>query len=293
MPVIRRQVNPESPGGRIQGFCKERQDVYTEYEYKQDFHGFHGLIFGKKRFREKIIEPREKGAGKKGWKKLKNLEICFENDLCLVLNKPAGLAVQGGEGIKNSLDRLLEQEYDRPLNLVHRLDKDTSGLILVAKNREAASLFAGIFAARKGNGLVKRYLACCMGNPEAETGSIRSDLESRGKSRASETFFRLCGRGLCAGISCSLLELELGTGRMHQIRRHLAMEGIPVLGDDKYGDFRANRFFRKEAGLRRLLLHASRLIIPPSAAGFGLDVSAPLPPYFEDFLHHCGILEYS
>ncbi|MDR0656516.1 MAG: RluA family pseudouridine synthase [Treponema sp.] len=221
---------------------------------------------------------------------MKNLEILFENDLCLVLNKPAGLAVQGGEGIKNSLDRLLEQEYGRPLNLAHRLDKDTSGLILVAKNREAASLFAGIFAARKENGLVKRYLACCAGNPEAEKGGIRLDLESRGKSRASETFFRLLGGGLCAGKSCSLLELELGTGRMHQIRRHLAMTGTPVLGDDKYGNFSLNRFFRKEAGLRRLLLHASRLIIPPAQAGFGLDVSAPLPPYFEDFLHRCGIL---
>lgn len=222
---------------------------------------------------------------------LKNPEICFENDLCLVLNKPAGLAVQGGEGIKNSLDRLLEREYGRPLNLVHRLDKDTSGLILVAKNREAASLFAGIFAARKGNGMVKRYLACCAGNPESEKGSIRTDLESRGKSRASETFFRLLGGGPCAGKPCSLLELELGTGRTHQIRRHLAMTGIPVLGDDKYGDFSANRFFRKNAGLRHLLLHASRLIIPPALAGFSLDVSAPLPPYFEDFLCRCGILE--
>ncbi|MDR2304286.1 MAG: RluA family pseudouridine synthase [Treponema sp.] len=238
------------------------------------------MIFGKKRPREKIIEEG---------KVLKNLEILFENDLCLVLNKPAGLAVQGGERIKNSLDRLLEQEYGRPLNLVHRLDKDTSGLILVAKNREAASLFAGIFAAGKGNGLIKRYLACCTGNPDAEKGSIHSDLESRGKSRASETFFRLLGRGLCAGKPCSLLELEPGTGRMHQIRRHLAMTGTPVLGDDKYGNFSLNRFFRKEAGLRRLLLHASRLIIPPSPAGFAIDVSAPLPPYFEDFLHHCDI----
>jgi 23S rRNA pseudouridine955/2504/2580 synthase len=238
---------------------------------------------------------------------LKNLEILFENDLCLVLNKPAGLAAQGGEGIKNSLDRLLEEEYGRPLNLVHRLDKDTSGLILVAKNREAASLFSGIFAARKGNGVnlenyiehktkfhaVKRYLACCAGSPDAEKGSIRSDLESRGKSRASETFFKLLDRGTCAGKPCSLLELELGTGRMHQIRRHLAMTGTPVLGDDKYGDFPLNRFFRREAGLRRLLLHAFRLIIPHSQTGFSLDISAPLPPYFKDFLDSSGIPYHS
>jgi 23S rRNA pseudouridine955/2504/2580 synthase len=82
-----------------------------------------------------------------------------------------------------------------------------------------------------------------------------------------------------AGLEYSVLEIELGTGRMHQIRRHLAMNGNPVLGDDKYGDFTLNKKLKKEAGLKRLLLHASRLII----AECDIDVSAPLPEYFKPF----------
>ena len=82
----------------------------------------------------------------------------------------------------------------------------------------------------------------------------------------------------------SQLELELGTGRMHQIRRHLASIGHPILGDDKYGDFTLNKGLRKERGLKRLLLHSSRLIIPESLCGFTLDASAPLPEHFEGFI---------
>jgi 23S rRNA pseudouridine955/2504/2580 synthase len=80
------------------------------------------------------------------------------------------------------------------------------------------------------------------------------------------------------------MELELGTGRMHQIRRHLASIGNPILGDDKYGGFALNKRLRKERGLRHLLLHSSRLVIPESLCGFPLEVSAPLPEYFEPFL---------
>jgi 23S rRNA pseudouridine955/2504/2580 synthase len=82
------------------------------------------------------------------------------------------------------------------------------------------------------------------------------------------------------GAAYSFLELELGTGRMHQIRRHLARLGNPVLGDDKYGDFGLNKRYRKERGLRRLLLHASRLVIPEE----NIDIGAPLPPHFEPYL---------
>jgi 23S rRNA pseudouridine955/2504/2580 synthase len=216
---------------------------------------------------------------------VKRITVIFENDECIVLDKPAGLAVQGGEGVGASLDKLLAEEWAvRPL-LVHRLDKDTSGLILAAKNREAAAKFSALFgggnAGMSGRGIVKQYLAVCSGRPKDDSGIIRLDLDIRGSIKKSETAFAMKSQK----GDFSLLELELGTGRMHQIRRHLAQIGNPVLGDDKYGDFALNKDLRKTAGLRRLLLHSARLCIPEALAGFpgGIDVSAPLPEYFFPF----------
>jgi 23S rRNA pseudouridine955/2504/2580 synthase len=206
----------------------------------------------------------------------------FENDDCIVLNKPAGLAVQGGKGVKVSLDSLLAEDWSpRPL-LVHRLDKDTSGVILAAKFSQAAARFSSLFS-REGF-VLKQYLAVCAGRPEQEEGRIRTELEIRGKDKYAETGFKVAAS--LGGFS--LLEMELGTGRMHQIRRHLASIGCPVLGDDKYGDFALNRELRKTTGLRRLLLHASRLAVRQETggrtSGFVLDVKAPLPEYFGIFI---------
>ncbi|MDR1098923.1 MAG: RluA family pseudouridine synthase [Treponema sp.] len=221
---------------------------------------------------------------------MKRVDILFENDEVLVLNKPAGLAVQGGAGVAVSLDRLLEKTYyPRPL-LVHRLDQDTSGVILTAKNRDAAARFSRLFAEEKprpggpggaGRTLIKQYRAICAGTPPEESGLIEYSLDIRDMEKTARTAYkRLGGSG-----EFSLLELELGTGRTHQIRRHLAKIGNPVLGDDKYGDFGLNKRLRKDRGLRRLLLHAYRLVIPagPDGSG-GLDISAPLPEYFTPFL---------
>jgi 23S rRNA pseudouridine955/2504/2580 synthase len=229
---------------------------------------------------------------------VKHIEVLFENDRCLALNKPAGLAVQGGEGVGVSLDSLLAAERSpRPL-LVHRLDRDTSGVILVAKNREAAALFSALFAGRRttsdtlhrdSQGIQKRYLAICAGSTPAASGIIETDLEIRGISKTARTSYTRLSSGFFSagtsgsGADFSLVELELGTGRMHQIRRHLASIGNPILGDDKYGDFALNKRLRRERGLKRLLLHSSRLIIPESLCGFPLDVSAPLPEYFDPF----------
>jgi 23S rRNA pseudouridine955/2504/2580 synthase len=186
---------------------------------------------------------------------------------------------------------------------VHRLDKDTSGLILTAKTREAAAAFSALFAGRPagpggeggGVGLTKQYLAVCAGVPDPPEGIIREPLDLKGprgdrsrgphwgrrQSRESLTSYRL----LEAGEGFSLLELELGTGRTHQIRRHLALIGRPVLGDDKYGDFPLNRALHRERGLKHLLLHAARLVIPPLPPFLprGLDLRAPLPGYFAPY----------
>jgi 23S rRNA pseudouridine955/2504/2580 synthase len=161
--------------------------------------------------------------------------------------------------------------------LVHRLDKDTSGLIVVAKNREAAARFSALFAPGKPNrGIVKLYFALCAGQPNPPAGVIREDLMGKRGIQKAETSYRLRENR----DRFALLELELGTGRTHQIRRHLSRLGNPILGDDKYGNFALNKELRKTRGLKRLLLHSGRLFIPASLLGYPLDVSAPLPDYF-------------
>jgi 23S rRNA pseudouridine955/2504/2580 synthase len=211
---------------------------------------------------------------------VKNIEILHEDNNIIIVNKPAGLAVQGGKGVKSSLDKILTEIRIPPPLLVHRLDKDTSGLLLAAKTREAAARFSSLLAGRK---TVKQYIAVCAGRPEKNKGAITQELLIRGRPKKSETRYKVIKSGTLTGIEgqdFSVLELELGTGRMHQIRRHLAMNGNPVLGDDKYGDFSLNKKLRKVPGLKRLLLHASRLVINEE----NLDISAPLPDYFSSFI---------
>ncbi|MDR1351753.1 MAG: RNA pseudouridine synthase [Treponema sp.] len=235
---------------------------------------------------------------------MKRIDVLFENNECVVLNKPSGFPVQGGKGVGISLDSVLKDpggrfgpavrlEEGKALLLVHRLDRDTSGALLVAKGREAAAKFSALFAAGRardgssGKGAVRKcYLAVCAGRPSPDSGVIRTGLDIRGKRKTAETgYARLKGGCLPAGgAEFSALELELGTGRMHQIRRHLHQIGCPVLGDDKYGDFALNRELRKQGAVKRLLLHASRLVI----ADAGIDVSAPLPECFAFFFQEEG-----
>jgi 23S rRNA pseudouridine955/2504/2580 synthase len=219
---------------------------------------------------------------------MKQLDVLYEDNACMVINKPAGLAVQGGKGIGISLDSILTQTAEaggsRPL-LVHRLDRDTSGLVLVAKNKAEAARFSRLLGgntAPAGRAVIKQYLAVCKGKPAKPEGVIQAELAIHGSVKDSITRYRLLS--VEGGGEFSLLELELGTGRMHQIRRHLALTGNPVLGDDKYGDFKLNRQLRKTMQLRHLLLHASRIIIQQTSDRFSLDVSAPLPEYFHKFI---------
>jgi 23S rRNA pseudouridine955/2504/2580 synthase len=214
---------------------------------------------------------------------VKNIEILFEDDFLIVINKPAGLAVQGGKGVKSSVDKILAEIRTPAPLLVHRLDKDTSGVLAAAKGRETASRFSGFFGG--GGKAVKQYIAVCSGIPAKKEGVITLELDVRGSMKNSETRYRVVKSGKMPFIEegaepeYSVLEIELGTGRMHQIRRHLAMIGNPVLGDDKYGDFSLNKKLRK-AGVKRLLLHAARLTLKD---GVQLDVYAPVPQYFKAF----------
>ena len=208
---------------------------------------------------------------------MRDINILYEDEHSIIINKPVGLAVQGGKGINFSLD-----DYFKKFGavLVHRLDKDTSGALLAAKERDA-NRFSRIFGAdRKAE---KIYTAVCAGRPEKDKGVIKDELLIRGSMKKSETKYKLIKTGILQNIDFefSVLELELDTGRMHQIRRHLAMSGCPVLGDDKYGNFQLNKKLRKSTGLKNLLLHASRIIIKEE---FNIDITAPLPDYFNLFI---------
>ena len=219
---------------------------------------------------------------------MKGISVLFEDDKLLCLNKPAGLSVQGGAGVETSLDSLLFKEYKNPPLLVHRLDKDTSGIIVTAKTRESAAACSALFAGHK-SGLKKTYLAACGGIPEKE-GTIEESLIIKGRKLEAKTaYFLLASVSGRDSSGISLLQLEPATGRMHQIRRHLAQSGFPVLGDDKYGDFSLNKKLRKQCGLKRLLLHAYSLYLPPPLIKGGLLLSAPLPDHFLDFLKKTGL----
>jgi 23S rRNA pseudouridine955/2504/2580 synthase len=211
---------------------------------------------------------------------VKNLDILYEDNLVIVINKPAGLAVQGGKGVKSSLDKILAEMRTPPPLLVHRLDKDTSGIILTAKTREAAAKFSRFLGTDRQS--VKKYIAVCSGCPVKKEGVIALEIPVHGRIKKSITSYRVINCQKLSDAAFSVLELELGTGRMHQIRRHLAMIGNPVLGDDKYGDFKLNKKLRK-TGVKRLLLHSSRLIIKDE---INLNLNAPLPDYFQPFLNN-------
>jgi len=214
---------------------------------------------------------------------MKNIEILHEDALSIIVNKPAGLSVQGGKDIKTSLDTLLDQylkDSNTKAYLVHRIDKDTSGVVLAAKNSQAAARFSQVFGVQRK--AVKIYTAVCAGIPPKNNGNITDELLIKGSLKKSHTVYKLIKSGKIeeADQEYSVLELELETGRMHQIRRHLSMIGNPVLGDDKYGNFSLNKKLQKTTGLKRLLLHAYRLVIKE----YDIDITAPLPEYFNRYI---------
>ncbi|WP_029004373.1 RluA family pseudouridine synthase [Azorhizobium doebereinerae] len=211
----------------------------------------------------------------------------FEDKDVLVLNKPAGIAVQGGSGtfrhIDGMLDALTPKGGQKP-RLVHRIDKDTAGCLLIAKSRLAASVLAKNFRSREAR---KIYWALVPGVPKPRQGRIstylaREESEERmrvarhGEDDASHaiTYYAVVEQ---AAQKMSWLSLKPVTGRTHQIRAHLAHIGHPIVGDPKYFNIENWEF---PGGLQnKLHLLARRLVIPhPSGTGF-IDVSAPLPPH--------------
>ena len=211
------------------------------------------------------------------------LPILFEDDHLLAIDKPAGIAVHGGSGVAHGVIESLRsmRPEARFLELVHRLDRETSGVLLIAKKRSALT---ALHEKLRSRDVDKRYLVGVAGRFRNEKQRVRLALAKRaaadGGKRVSvsdegqeaETIFRLLERR----DDASLLEAELLTGRTHQIRVHLAHLKHPVLGDDRYGDFELNRALRKR-GLKRMFLHAARLGFAHPARDERMVIESKLP----------------
>jgi 23S rRNA pseudouridine955/2504/2580 synthase len=218
------------------------------------------------------------------------IPVVFEDPALIVLNKPSGVAVHGGSGVSFGVIESLRAARPQAkfLELVHRLDRDTSGLLVVAKKRAALVELHRML--REGE-VEKVYLAIAQGRWEGKERELRESLHKyvtgSGERRVSvhedgmKAVTRVKPVRTAAGFS--LLELRLLTGRTHQIRVHLAHARHPILGDDKYGDFALNRRLATE-GVKRLLLHAHRLSFNHPLSGERLRLEAPIPPDMSAFL---------
>jgi 23S rRNA pseudouridine955/2504/2580 synthase len=228
--------------------------------------------------------------------------ILLEDEAMLAVDKPAGLAVHGGSGIAfGVIEQLRAARPDaRFLELVHRLDRDTSGILLVAKKRSALT---ALHAQLRDGAVDKRYLALVRGPWDASMRTVDAPLhkystregERRVRvddgGRASTTVFRRQGAWPDHDPPLVLLEAELETGRTHQIRVHLAHMGNALAGDDKYGDFDWNRRLAKE-GLKRMFLHARQVTFKHPMSGAAVRIEAPLPPELERYLEAAAVQGY-
>ncbi|MDR2881167.1 MAG: RluA family pseudouridine synthase [Azoarcus sp.] len=220
----------------------------------------------------------------------KPLPVVFEDEFFVVLNKPSGRAVHGGSGVSfGVIEQLRAQRPElKMLELVHRLDRETSGLLIVAKKRSALTALQDMMRAGR---VEKRYFALVAGQWPNPLQHVRAPLlkylteEGERRVRVSEvgkpahSVVRLIKRWQ----RFSLLEVELKTGRTHQIRVHLSHLGFPLVGDDKYGDFALNRMLGNE-GLRRMFLHAAKLAFAHPVKSEPLLFEAPLPAELQGFV---------
>jgi len=238
----------------------------------------------------RVARPATVGASRMAVAERLAGAVIYEDDALLILNKPPGMAVHGGSGI--SLGVVEQLRLERPeapfLELVHRLDRETSGVLMLAKKRGA---LVKLHEAMREGRMEKHYLTLVKGKWCDEKRNVKLPLQkyltAGGERRVSvsedgqsaHTIFRLRQ----AWRDFSLLEAELKTGRTHQIRVHLAHLGFPIAGDDKYGDFALNKELSKK-GLKRMFLHAHRLIIEHPISGEQLHLEAPLPEDLQSFV---------
>lgn len=217
--------------------------------------------------------------------------ILYRDDALIVLNKPAGMAVHGGSGISRGVIEQMRLELSecRYMELVHRLDRETSGVLLIALKRRALT---GLHAAMRDGKIEKRYLTLVAGRWPNPVQHVKLPLHKRvddnGEKRVTvrddgqtaHTIFRRV-QGF---THFSLLEAELKTGRTHQIRVHTSHMGFPIAGDDKYGDFDLNKRLARQ-GLKRMFLHAAKLVFAHPLSGERMQIEAPLPDDLAGFMN--------
>jgi 23S rRNA pseudouridine955/2504/2580 synthase len=250
------------------------------------------------RISDKVAEKAENPAPPR------EFPILLEDDHLIAIDKPAGVAVHGGSGVSFGVIEQLRRARPQAkfLELVHRLDRDTSGILLVAKKRSALTNLQNQFRERETG---KTYLALVVGQWPANKKVLDKPLvkfllpgvngnegERRVKTTTKDdpdgmksvTLVKIAQKF----DKFTLLEVTIKTGRTHQIRVHLASEGLPIAGDDKYGDFEQNKALQKQ-GLKRMFLHAWRLQFSHPATAQPLALLAQLPGELESFSQHPNV----
>jgi 23S rRNA pseudouridine955/2504/2580 synthase len=244
----------------------------------------------------RLEEPADKGTPAKGLLEAMDASILFEDARLLAINKPSGVASHGGSGISfGAIETLRALRPKETLELVHRLDRDTSGLLLVAKKRSALTELQALM--REDGGISKRYLALLVGRMPDGVMSVDAPLHvglrqggerhvqvvthtGSGSGKASLSHFKVLERR----GGQSYCEVRIATGRTHQIRVHAQHIGHAVAGDDKYGDEAVNKRLREQVGLKRLFLHAATLEFALEGGKTPYLLNAPLASELIDVL---------
>ncbi len=248
----------------------------------------------------RLVEPGEKGVPAKGLLEAMAASIVFEDARLLAINKPSGVASHGGSGISfGVIETLRALRPGQELELVHRLDRDTSGLMVIAKKRSALRELQALLRedpAVQARGIAKRYLALLVGRMPDGVMSVDAPLhvglrqggerhvQVNPAGKASLSHFRVLERR----GGHSYCDVRIETGRTHQIRVHAQHIGHPVAGDDKYGDPEVNRRLREQLGLKRLFLHAASLEFALDGGKVPYVLNAPLAPELVEALDRLG-----
>ena len=248
----------------------------------------------------RLVEPGEKGVPAKGLLEAMAASIVFEDARLLAINKPSGVASHGGSGISfGVIETLRALRPGQELELVHRLDRDTSGLMVIAKKRSALRELQALLRedpAVQARGIAKRYLALLVGRMPDGVMSVDAPLhvglrqggerhvQVNPAGKASLSHFRVLERR----GGHSYCDVRIETGRSHQIRVHAQHIGHPVAGDDKYGDPEVNRRLREQLGLKRLFLHAASLEFALDGGKVPYVLNAPLAPELVEALDRLG-----
>jgi 23S rRNA pseudouridine955/2504/2580 synthase len=231
----------------------------------------------------------------------RQLRILMEDEWMMAIDKPSGMAVHPGSGIAGGTAVDYVRAYLGPKAVrndfiaspAHRLDRETSGVLLVAKRRPTMVHFTNVFTEGQAG---KRYLALVKGRMPKKKGTIDLPLAERQQTARSKEMRGINMQEAVTryevvrqGSECALLACTIETGRTHQIRRHLAAVGHPIAGDRRYGDFGFNREAKARWNVRRLFLHSERIEFPHPQHGRRVTVEAGLPPELQDILRRAAM----